>query len=150
MATAVRFEPAQESDFERLFEIRMMSVRDSLQRIGRFDPERGRLRFRTSFRPEFTRLIVSQAGKLLGCVAFGPRDGLLWLEHFYLLPEVSGQGIGTFVIKSLLAESDAQGLPVRLDVVRESEAKRFYERFGFVETHRDAIDVFMERPIPPR
>jgi len=47
---------------------------------------------------------------------------------------------------ALLAEADGSGLPVRLDVVRESAAKQFYERFGFAETHRDEVDIFMERP----
>lgn len=139
------FEPAKQSDFERLFEIRLQAMRESLERIGRFDPERARIRFRGSFRPEHTRLILDLSGQLIGCVAFGPHDGALLLEHFYLVPEAQGRGIGRTVLRQLLAEADAAGLPARLDVLRESDAKRLYERQGFVETHRDELDIYMER-----
>lgn len=139
------FEPAQASDFERLFEIRLRAMRESLERIGRFDPERARARFRGTFRPEHTRLIVSNAGRLIGCVAFGPQDGALLLEHFYLLPEAQGQGTGSAVLRQLLDEADTAGLAVRLDVLRQSDAKRFYERHGFLETHHDKLDIYMER-----
>lgn len=120
-------------------------MRPSLERIGRFDPERARARFRGSFRPEHTRLILASTGQLIGCVAFGPRDGASLLEHFYLVPEVQGHGIGSAVLRQLLAEADAARLPIRLDVLRESDAKRFYERHGFAETHRDELDIYMER-----
>lgn len=140
-----RLERASESDFERLFAIRMDAMRGSLERIGRFDMERGRRRFRETFRPEYTWLILSTDGELLGCVALGPRDGGLWLEHFYLRPEATGQGIGAAVMRRLLSNSDSNNETIRLDVVRDSAAKAFYQRFGFVETHRDEIDIFMIR-----
>lgn len=120
-------------------------MRPSLERIGRFDPAPARARFRGSFRPEHTRLICASAGQLIGCVAFGPHDGALLLEHFYLVPEAQGGGIGSAVLRRLLAEADAASLPIRLDVLRESDAKRFYERHGFAETHRDDLDIYMER-----
>ena len=142
----IRLEPASESDFDRLFDLRMQAMKESLERIGRYDVERGRARFRASFRPAFTRLILHDESGLAGCVALGPRDGCLWLEHFYIAPSYSGRGIGTIVMGTILAEADQSGLPVRLDVVCQSAAKQFYERFGFAETHRDEIDIFMERP----
>lgn len=145
VVAAFAFAPAREADFKRLFEIRLLAMRPSLERIGRFDPERARARFRGSFRPEHTRLILAPTGQLIGCVAFGPHDGALLLEHFYMLPEAQGGGIGSAVLRQLLAEADAAGLPIQLDVLRESDAKRFYERHGFAETHRDELDIYMER-----
>jgi len=144
-ALLLRLEPARASDFERLFNIRMRAMHESLQRLGRFDMERGRRRFQETFRPEHTRLIIAGEA-LLGCVALGPHHGALWLEHFYIVPEATGRGVGSQVMTILMAEADAAGSRVRLDVVRESDAKRFYERHGFSETHCDALDIFMERP----
>ncbi|MCX8572461.1 GNAT family N-acetyltransferase [Aminobacter sp. MET-1] len=139
------FAPAREADFERLFEIRLLAMRPSLERIGRFDPEQARARFRDSFRSQHTRLVLAPTEQLIGCVAFGPQDGALLLEHFYLVPEAQGHGIGSSVLRQMLAEADATGLPIRLDVLRESDARRFYERHGFAETHRDEFDIYMER-----
>ncbi|MBE1205527.1 GNAT family N-acetyltransferase [Aminobacter carboxidus] len=141
---AFSFEPAKASDFERLFDIRLLAMRDSLERIGRFDPERARRRFGDGFRPEHTRLILG-GGQLIGCVAFGPHDGAILLEHFYLVPKAQGHGIGAAVLRQLLDEADAAGLAVRLDVLRGSDAKRLYDRHGFVETRSDELDIYMER-----
>ena len=40
----------------------------------------------------------------------------------------------------LLAEADAAGLPVRLDVLTGSKADRFYLRHGFVKLSEDEIE----------
>jgi GNAT superfamily N-acetyltransferase len=144
-AAAFSLVPAREADFERLFEIRLHAMRPSLERIGRFDPERARARFRASFRPEHTRLILDPAGQLIGCVAFGPQDGALLLEHFYLVPQAQGRGVGGAILRQLLGEANESAKPIRLDVLRGSDARRFYERHGFVETHRDEFDLYLER-----
>ena len=45
----------------------------------------------------------------------------------------------------------AGGLPVRLNVLQGSAARRLYERHGFTVTASDPVDVFMLRPatVPP-
>ncbi|MDP3749189.1 MAG: GNAT family N-acetyltransferase [Phenylobacterium sp.] len=141
-----RFSPAAASDLEQLVELRIAAMRESLERIGRFDPVRARRRMVEQFRPEHTRLIW-RGEALAGCVAFGP-DGPGWLrlEHFYIHPDRQGAGLGAEVLSALLAESDAQALAVRLTVLRESAANRFYARHGFTETGRDEVDIFYERP----
>lgn len=143
----IAFQPTAESDFERLLALRLVAMRESLERLGRFDPDRARLRFREGFDPAHTRLI-HQNGALVGCVTLRPEDdGALWMEHFYLYPEVQSRGLGGEVMRVLLAE--AHGRIVRLCVLRESDANRFYRRFGFVETHREAWDIYYERPADP-
>jgi GNAT superfamily N-acetyltransferase len=146
---AFSFAPAHDTDFERLFEIRLLAMRPSLERIGRFDRERAHARFRASFRPAHTRLILDPAGQLIGCVAFGPDDGALLLEHFYLVPEAQGRGVGSAILRRLTGEADAAAKTVRLDVLRGSDAQRFYRRHGFAETHRDEFDIYLER-LPER
>lgn len=144
------FEKASASDFERLFALRIETMRASLERIGRFDPQRARDRFRGSFRPEHTRLIVGDDGTMAGCVALGPADGGLLLEHFYIAPGAQGRGLGSAVLGRLLREAADAGLPVRLSVLQQSEAGRFYARHGFATTGADEWDVYYEwRPGSP-
>lgn len=141
-----RFSPAAASDLERLVELRIAAMRESLERIGHFDPERARRRMVEQFRPQHTRLIWRDR-VFAGCVAIGPdAPGWLRLEHFYIRPDHQGAGLGADVLTALLAESDAQALAVRLTVLRDSAANRFYSRFGFSETGRDEVDIFYERP----
>ena len=119
-----------------------------LERIGRLDPERSAARFAREFRSGVTRLIHVD-GAFAGCVTFHA-DGDAWvLEHFYLAPERQGRGLGAEVLRRLLAEADAAGAAVRLSVLVESDANRFYPRHGFVETHREAFDIYYRREPGP-
>jgi len=115
-----------------------------LAHIGRLDPERSAARFAREFRPGETRLIHAE-GAFAGCVTVYA-DGAAWvIEHFYLTPQHQGRGLGGEVLRRLLAEADAEGVAMRLSVLVESDANRFYARHGFVETHREAFDVHYRR-----
>jgi GNAT superfamily N-acetyltransferase len=139
-------EPATVEDFDRLLQLRLRCMRESLERIGRFDEWRAYDRFRNSYRPHYTRLIMRPQGELAGCVAMGPADGDLLLEHFYIAPEQQGKGLGSAVLQRLLGEADAAGLPIRLSVLQQSDAGRFYARHGFTQTGEDEWDVYYRRP----
>ena len=47
----VILEPVAESDFESLAALRIEAMRESLEQLGRFDPERARERLRAGFEP---------------------------------------------------------------------------------------------------
>jgi GNAT superfamily N-acetyltransferase len=115
-----------------------------LERIGRLDPERSADRFAREFRPGQTRLIHLD-GAFAGCVTVRDGGDAWVIEHFYLSPERQGRGLGTEILRRLLAEADTVGAAVRLAVLVESAANRFYPRHGFVETHREAFDVHYRR-----
>jgi len=143
------FSPAKADDLEALTELRLAVMAPSFHRIGRVNPERARAWFAETYRPETTRLIEVE-GQAAGCVAFyATEPGTLKLEHFYLDPAWQGRGLGTAVLDVLLGEADAAGARVVLTVLRESDARRLYDRRGFVETGRDDLDVYMARPARP-
>lgn len=142
----LRFAPAGEADFEPLLALRIAGLREHLERLGRFDPDRARERFRAGFDPAHLRLIVC-GGETIGCVSLKPEGEGLVLEHFYLAPERQGRGLGARVLRCLLAEADAAVLPVRLGVLRGSPAARLYQRHGFRLTHREAWDDYYLRPV---
>ena len=143
----IDFAPASEADFEHLLALRIQVMREHLERIGRYHPERARARFREAFDPAHLRLILLD-GALAGCVSLKAETGFYELGQFYLAPEHQGRGTGGAVLARLLAETDAAGLPVRLNVLKQSPAARLYERHGFVRTHEEEWDVFYERPAP--
>ena len=49
-----------------------------------------------------------------------------------LLPEYRNYGLGTSVLRSVLAQADRLGRAIRLHVEKQSRAVRLYERLGFV------------------
>ncbi|MFJ8858380.1 GNAT family N-acetyltransferase [Streptomyces sp. NPDC102451] len=137
--------PALSEDLEVMTELRAVVMRPDLERLGRYDEHRVRQRLRDAYAPEHTWVVETSDGVFAGCVALRPAEDGWWLEHFYLAPELQGGGIGSAVLAELLARTDAEGVPVRLDVLRGSAARRLYERHGFVLEREDAVDVYMVR-----
>ncbi|WP_395576002.1 GNAT family N-acetyltransferase [Streptomyces sp. BK79] len=141
--------PASVSDVEAVAELRAVVLRADLERLGRYDERRVRQRLRDGFDSEHS-WVIEVDGAFAGCVALRPAEGVRWLEHFYLAPRLQGAGIGSAVLRALLARCDRAGDLVRLNVLRGSAARRLYERHGFTVESEDSVDVFMvRRPAVP-
>ncbi|MFC8449124.1 GNAT family N-acetyltransferase [Kitasatospora sp. NPDC057223] len=136
--------PARSEDMEPIAELRAVVLRDDLERLGRYDEERVRQRLRDGFSPERTTIVLA-GGEAVGCFTLRPEPDGLWLEHFYLDPRQQGRGLGSAVLRTVLAGADREGTDVRLNVLQGSAARRLYERHGFTADSEDAVDVFMVR-----
>lgn len=144
LATLVTFAGARACDFEALVAIRIDAMRESLERIGQFDPVRARERFRDGFSPEFTRHIVV-AGKRVGFVVVKPRvDGLL-LDHLYIKPGAQGSGVGSIVLRQIFMDADAASLDLYVGALKESASNRFYTRHGFQFVEAGEFDNYYVR-----
>lgn len=142
-----RFEPVEEADFEPLLALRIDVMREHLERVDRFHPDRARRIFRAHFdEPGLRRLTIDGARR--GCVGFRVAADGIRIDSFYLDRRLHNSGIGATILRALLAEADALGLPVELDVLQGSPAGRFYERHGFVKQREDEIEANYRRPVP--
>jgi len=142
-----RFGPVAEADFEPLLGLRTEVMREHLERVGRYTPERSRSMFRGHFDEPGLRVILLDDERV-GCVGFRRGDREFRIDSFYLERRLHGSGLGTTILKALMAEADAAGLPVRLEVLNGSKADRLYLRHGFVKLREDEIEGFYER-LPP-
>ncbi len=111
-------------------------MRESLERIGRFDPSRARERFLAGFSPEDTRHVLLDGGRV-GFFVLKPSDqaGLL-LDHLYVHPRHQGKGVGAGVLAQVFMEAEALGAQVRVGALRESDSNRFYAPHGFALVER--------------
>ena len=144
--------PASEQDFEQLLALRIAAMRPSLERLGRFDPQRARERLRAGFDPAYTRIITA-GGADIGFVAVrplpeSPAAGLL-LDHLYLHPDWQGRQLGARVLQQVIVEADLAGLPLHVGALRGSDANRFYQKHGFVQSSDSEWDIYYVRPLPP-
>jgi GNAT superfamily N-acetyltransferase len=140
-----RFDTAKEEHFEPLLELRIAVMREHLERVFRYEPSRARRIFREHFDEPGLRLIRS-GGEIAGCVGFRLGVAEIKLDSFYLQQRHHNTGLGSAILKELLAEADALKLPIRLEVLTGSKAGRFYLRHGFVKLREDAIEGEYERP----
>ncbi len=122
-------------------------MRESLERIGRFDPTRARERFLSKFTPALTRHIVGDTtGRArLGFVVIRPQGDHLLLEHLYLRQRYQGRGFGTAVLNRVFVDADRQSMDVRVGALKDSDANRFYARHGFVLVEQSEWDLYYVR-----
>jgi ribosomal protein S18 acetylase RimI-like enzyme len=144
LSTVVTFSPVTAADFDELVALRIAAMRESLERVGRFDPERARERLRKSFHPEHTQFVILD-GQHIGFYKFRRADDGFHLDHLYVHPSCQSRGIGSHVLRHLLSQSDARLMPVHLGALRESASNRFYQRHGFMQVREDEWNVYYVR-----
>ena len=132
----VTLAPVAAADFEAMLALRIEALRESLMRLGRFNPDVARERLRAQFRPEWMHHLV-RSGERVGYFTVEPREGELRLHHLYLTPLAQGQGIGAWVLDHV----KAQGVPISLAALRESRANDFYRRHGFRVVEEQEFDI---------
>ena len=89
--------------------------------------------------------IIEENGVPIGRMMVSRAKPAAVLVDIALLPAHRGKGIGTGLVRNLIAQCDQQKLPLRLQVLRTNPALRLYERLGFVRTAEDQIYIQMER-----
>ena len=141
---AVVLRRASTSDLEDLVAIRIEAMRESLERLGRFDPDRARQRFLEGFDASNTRRI-EVSGALVGFVVIKDRQSEFLLDHLYVVPSAQGAGIGTEVLTRIFKEADEIGRSIRVGALKESASNRFYIRHGFVFVESSEFDNYYIR-----
>lgn len=136
--------PAGDGDFEALLSLRLAAMRESLERLGRFDPQRARERLSRGYQPAHTRHIL-RGGELVGFVVVVPRDDGWQLDHLYVHPSAQREGVGSWVLEQVLTEADAAHMPVSVTALKHSDANRFYQRHGFELQAEGEWDWFYRR-----
>jgi GNAT superfamily N-acetyltransferase len=128
--------PVADADFEAMLALRIEALRESLERLGRFNPDVARARLKAQFRPEWMKHLVLD-GERVGYFTVEPREAELRLHHLYLTPAAQGRGVGAWVLDQI----KAQGRPITLAALRESRANDFYLRHGFRVVEEQAFDI---------
>ncbi len=84
---------------------------------------------------------------VIGVMALAISPDQIRLNQFFVLHNHHGKGVGTAVLRALVAKADASGLPIRLDVMPDNRrAIALYGRFGFRQIEGSTARVAMVRP----
>ena len=140
MSSVIGFEAATEADAQALADLRVTAMRESLERIGRFDPVRARERLLSSFDAAATRHVLA-GGVRVGFFVLRTQSGEMVLDHLYIDPRHQGRGIGAAVLAKVFSEADRLCLDVRVGALKQSASNRFYMRHGFEPVAQDEWDI---------
>ena len=96
--------------------------------------------------PDAEYSIILYQERPVGRFWIGRTPEQIRLLDIEILPEFRNLGIGAVLLKTLLAESEATGVPLRHMVFKmNTAALRFYERFGFSPIEDVGAYIHMER-----
>jgi len=59
-------------------------------------------------------------------------------------PDYRGKGIGSTVLKGIIDSAHRRGVPVKLGVLHENNARFFYHKLGFAEYGRTEAHILMK------
>lgn len=136
--------PATAADLEFLYRLTRESLGPYVvQTYGPWNDAERRERFFRETKVE-THEIVELDGEPVGCLCTSSSPDALQLHRVFLLPAVQGRGIGTGLVREVLAAARASARPVRLRVLRVNPARRLYERLGFEVTGESETHYLME------
>jgi len=126
----IELRPAGESDRELLWLIQSTSMRPAVESTWGWDES-----FQRSYFDEHYGMaplqIVRVNGRDAGVICWEAGPDHVFLRNVALLPDFQGRGIGTEVIRAVMAEAADRGVPLRLQVLKTNRAQRLYERLGF-------------------
>lgn len=149
----VSLRPVRESDVDLLFAIYASTRTEELAQVDwddaqkenflrmQFDAQRS---FYESGYPgaEFTIILVD--GRPAGRLYVHCREREIRIMDLALLPEFRQRGIGTGLLKGVLAEGERTARPVTIHVESFNPAQRLYERLGFAKVAGNGVYHLLE------
>jgi ribosomal protein S18 acetylase RimI-like enzyme len=130
-----------------LYHLLKASMQSYVAQTWGWDEQWQQAYFQKTFDPARNQIIV-MAGQDVGVISVEKGEQEVFLSRLYILPEYQGRGIGTQLIKRVLAEAFGDNLPVSLRVLRVNPAKELYERLGFVVVEETDVRYLMKATPP--
>ncbi len=160
--------PETPADREFFFQVYASTRAEELAQVGWDDPQKQaflRMQFEAQDRyyrehyPGYEFQVIQAGGQPAGRLYLHRRPDEIRIMDISLLPEFRRQGIGTGVLRALLAEAQDKALPVTIHVERFNPALRLYARLGFQQVDDRGVYWFLRwtpagktddsRPNPP-
>jgi GNAT superfamily N-acetyltransferase len=150
----ITFRPISEADFSFLKKVYRSTRQQELQVTGWTEEKQAEF-IEFQFNAQHVHYTSAYAGAEFQVIVLNKTDAgrlYLWrtekqirIMDIALLPEYTGNGIGTKILESLIGESEKSGKKLNIHVEYYNPALRLYERLGFKKTDDTGIYYFMER-----
>ena len=137
------FRPADEEDREFLFALYCQTMHEVVEQTWGWDEAWQRSDFDRRF-DNYSASIVESDSQSVGGLLLEITPDSIYIHELQLLPSYQGGGIGTAVVRHVIAQGVERGVPVILSVVPANHrAQRLYERLGFTVTGVEAPFIRM-------
>lgn len=158
MARTIAFRPVTPEDVEFLYSVYASTRAEELSVLPWDETQKEsflRMQFRAQhdfYREQFPQArfdIILMNRKPIGRLYLEQRQDEIRIIDIALLTKYRGRGIGSGLMREILAQGQNAGLPVRIHVEKNNKALRLYYRLGFREIEDQGVYCLMEWvPVP--
>lgn len=138
----IRLREARPDDVAFARSLYLETMRDITEALVGWDQRRQEEGFAGWFELSQARIIMAD-GRDVGWLQTRVSESEVFLGSLYVIPAMQGHGIGTHVLRELMARSKSQSRALTLAVMKNNRAIRLYERLGFLTTHEDTYKFYM-------
>ena len=118
-------------DVSFLWNVFHVSMKDYItQTRGEWNEQREESQFRHQLDLPATQVIRSNDFEV-GFIMAPIKDGARWIHTICVVPERQRKGVGTEVLRRVIAQAQEHGISLCLSVLKVNPARRLYERLGF-------------------
>jgi ribosomal protein S18 acetylase RimI-like enzyme len=152
------FRPITVADADFLYEVYASTRKEELAPLDWSEAQKAhflRMQFEAQhqyYQQEFgdaTFEVLLWRGQPIGRLYVLRRTDEIRIIDIAILPAWRQQGIGGALLRDILAEGQATGVPVRIHVEKQNPALRLYERLGFKPLEDHGVYLFLERAPEP-
>jgi ribosomal protein S18 acetylase RimI-like enzyme len=138
----VRLRACRTQDFTFARGLYFETMRWAIERLFGWDEAHQEESFAGWFKPDEVSIITAD-GPDVGWIQQRPERDAIFLGSIYVIPTMQGKGIGTHVIRKLVALARSRSQTVTLAVMKINPAVGLYERLGFRITSQDEYKFYM-------
>ncbi|MCS0307812.1 GNAT family N-acetyltransferase [Vibrio diabolicus] len=136
---------AKSSDYEFLFELKKSAEFEPIKAVFGWDENVQREIHRNEWEEE-KPTIIEVDGVAVGSYLVQLHSEHLYFGRFFLLPKYQGKGIGSQIVKTVIALANRKSLPIKLCYLQGNRVGQLYKRLGFEVIGQDEQFVHMLKP----
>ena len=130
MARRIELRQATAEHYDFALQLYLLTLGPYLRELIAWDEAEQRAVFASQWKREEVK-IISVEGEEAGWLQVAELPTEIRLQKFFVAPRWQRSGIGSEVLRSLLAGWRPTGRKIVLRVLKNNPARRFYERLGF-------------------
>jgi GNAT superfamily N-acetyltransferase len=142
MQLALRPATAEDLAFAR--RLYLDNMREATERVLVWDVARQTAGFDARFEPGEVS-VIRLDGEDIGWMQVAEPEGEFFPKQFFVAPVFQRRGIGTALLRDLVARAAKAGKGVTLGVVKGNPARSLYERHGFQMASEDRYKLYMAK-----
>ncbi|MBV9863916.1 MAG: GNAT family N-acetyltransferase [Abitibacteriaceae bacterium] len=136
--------PTQEADTDFAREAHHRAYHDvSIQQFGPWDERAQDRYFQTGWTAAVHEIVLCDGAPCgYACIEERPHD--MHVRELVIHPDFQNRGIGSAVLRQVMARAQERQVPVRLGTFVKNRALHLYQRLGFEEFDRTEVHILLQ------